>query len=92
MIPHDTPAQRASEKARRLADAFLGLLAQFGYTATLGAAVNYGQKVSLSHPSLSHTLYAVIYVGKEKASFVKAGKNWPDGLYDSLLHKFRTLL
>ena len=94
MIPHDTPppAQHASEKARRLADAFVGLLAQFGYTATLGAVVNYGQKVSLSHPSLSHTLCAVIYVGKEKASFVKEGKNWPDGLYDSLLHKFRTLL
>ena len=92
MIPLDTHAQRASEKARRLAEAFIGLLTQSGYTATLGAPINYGHKVSLSHPSLPHPLYAVLYVGKEKTSFVKEGKNWPDGLYDALLQEFRTLL
>ncbi len=92
MIPHDTPAQRASEQARRLADTFIGRLAQSGYTASVGAPVNYGHKVSLAHPSLPHTLHAVLYVGKDKTSFVKEGKNWPDGLYDVLLQEFRTLL
>ena len=92
MIPHDTPAQRASEKARRLADTFIGRLTQSGYTATVGAPVNYGHKVSLAHPSLPHTLHAVLYVGKDKTSFVKEGKNWPDGLYDVLLQEFHTLL
>lgn len=92
MIPHHTQAQRASEQARRLADTFIGRLTQSGYTATVGAPVNYGHKVSLAHPSLPHTLHAVLYVGKDKTSFVKEGKNWPDGLYDVLLQEFHTLL
>ena len=40
---------------------------------------------------LPHTLHAVLYVGKDKTSFVKEGKNWRM-VCTMLLQEFRTLL
>ena len=92
MIARDTPAQQASERARQLADQFVDRLTTFGYRATLGAPINYGHKLLLSHPDFSHSVCAVIYVGKQKASFVKEGPHWSHTMYDTLQQEFQLML